>query len=181
MESEALARAVIAKLREAGHQAYLVAARCATCCWGPAQDFDVSTDARPERIMDLFPNRDKWARTSAWCWCATQVRRWRWPRFAATTNTPMAGPPACISRATRAGRAAPRLHHQRLMMEAATGEVLDYVGGRADLERRVVRAIGDPDAVFWKIICGCCARPFRRALEVRDRIRTFEAMARTMR
>jgi poly(A) polymerase len=35
-----------------------------------------------------------------------------------------------------------------LMMEAATGEVLDYVGGRADLERRVVRAIGDPYARF---------------------------------
>jgi poly(A) polymerase len=35
-----------------------------------------------------------------------------------------------------------------LMMEAETGKVLDYVGGRADLERRVVRAIGDPDARF---------------------------------
>jgi poly(A) polymerase len=35
-----------------------------------------------------------------------------------------------------------------LMMEADTGRVLDYVGGRADLESRVVRAIGDPDARF---------------------------------
>jgi poly(A) polymerase len=35
-----------------------------------------------------------------------------------------------------------------LMMEAGTGKVLDYVGGRADVERRIVRAIGDPDARF---------------------------------
>jgi len=35
-----------------------------------------------------------------------------------------------------------------LMMEAETGKVLDYVGGRADLERHMVRAIGDPDARF---------------------------------
>jgi len=35
-----------------------------------------------------------------------------------------------------------------LMMEADTGKVLDYVGGRADLERHMVRAIGDPDARF---------------------------------
>src|ERR1039458_6267053 len=28
------------------------------------------------------------------------------------------------------------------------GEVLDYVGGRADLERRVVRTNGDPDLRF---------------------------------
>jgi putative nucleotidyltransferase with HDIG domain len=31
-----------------------------------------------------------------------------------------------------------------LMMDPDTGEVLDYVGGRADLDQRVVRAIGDP-------------------------------------
>ena len=35
-----------------------------------------------------------------------------------------------------------------LLMDPETGHVLDYVGGRADLERRVVRAIGDPDVRF---------------------------------
>jgi poly(A) polymerase len=35
-----------------------------------------------------------------------------------------------------------------LMMNPASGEVLDYVAGRADLEGGVVRAIGDPDARF---------------------------------
>jgi poly(A) polymerase len=34
------------------------------------------------------------------------------------------------------------------MMEADTGNVIDYVGGREDLERRVVRAIGDAGARF---------------------------------
>src|SRR5581483_10468565 len=35
-----------------------------------------------------------------------------------------------------------------LMMDPETGEVLDYVGGRGDLMRRVIRAIGDPDRRF---------------------------------
>ena len=35
-----------------------------------------------------------------------------------------------------------------LMLDPESGEVLDYVGGRADLESRVVRAIGDPDVRF---------------------------------
>ena len=34
------------------------------------------------------------------------------------------------------------------MMDPDSGEVLDFVGGRADLERRVIRAIGDADARF---------------------------------
>jgi tRNA nucleotidyltransferase/poly(A) polymerase len=45
-----------------------------------------------------------------------------------------------------------------LMMDPETGKVLDYVGGRADLDARLVRAIGDPDARFARTICACCAR-----------------------
>jgi poly(A) polymerase len=35
-----------------------------------------------------------------------------------------------------------------LFEDPATGEVLDYVGGRADLAARVLRAIGDPESRF---------------------------------
>jgi poly(A) polymerase len=35
-----------------------------------------------------------------------------------------------------------------LFLDPSTGEVTDYVGGRADLEARVLRAIGDPAARF---------------------------------
>src|SRR5579864_7575425 len=57
MDSEGLARAVIAKLRAAGHQAYLVGGCVRDLLLGARpKDFDISTDARPDRIMDLFPN-----------------------------------------------------------------------------------------------------------------------------
>ncbi|MGH9584730.1 MAG: CCA tRNA nucleotidyltransferase, partial [Bryobacteraceae bacterium] len=35
-----------------------------------------------------------------------------------------------------------------LMQDPLSGEILDFVGGRADLERRIVRAIGDPEQRF---------------------------------
>ena len=35
-----------------------------------------------------------------------------------------------------------------LLMDPLSGEVLDYVGGRADLEAHIVRAIGDPERRF---------------------------------
>ncbi len=56
MESEALSRQVIAKLRAAGHQAYLVGGCVRDLLLGcKPKDYDVATDARPDRIMDLFP------------------------------------------------------------------------------------------------------------------------------
>ena len=57
MESEALAHQVIAKLRGAGHQAYLVGGCVRDLLLGvKPKDFDIATDARPDRIMDLFPS-----------------------------------------------------------------------------------------------------------------------------
>src|SRR3954447_22779096 len=56
MEAQALARQVIAKLRASGHQAYLVGGCVRDLLLGETpKDFDVATDARPDRIMDLFP------------------------------------------------------------------------------------------------------------------------------
>src|ERR1700754_2912080 len=57
MQEELLARHVIATLRAAGHQAYLVGGCVRDLVLGvKPKDYDVATDARPDRIMDLFPN-----------------------------------------------------------------------------------------------------------------------------
>ncbi len=56
MDSEALAHQVIARLRGGGHQAFLVGGCVRDLLLGvKPKDFDVATDARPDRIMDLFP------------------------------------------------------------------------------------------------------------------------------
>jgi poly(A) polymerase len=47
---------VIAKLRGVGHQAFLVGGCVRDLLLGvKPRDFDIATDARPDRIMDLFP------------------------------------------------------------------------------------------------------------------------------
>jgi tRNA nucleotidyltransferase/poly(A) polymerase len=56
MDPEALARQVIRTLRASGHQAYLVGGCVRDLLLGAKpKDFDIATDARPDRIMDLFP------------------------------------------------------------------------------------------------------------------------------
>src|SRR3974390_511436 len=54
--AEALAHQVVRTLRTAGHQAYLVGGCVRDLLLGSQpKDFDVSTDAPPERIVALFP------------------------------------------------------------------------------------------------------------------------------
>ena len=56
MQSRALAERICAVLREAGHQAFFVGGCVRDLLLGrePA-DFDVATDAPPERVLQLFP------------------------------------------------------------------------------------------------------------------------------
>ncbi len=46
------------------------------------------------------------------------------------------------------GCRASRLYHQRHDARSGDGEVLDFVGGRKDLEAGIIRAIGDPERRF---------------------------------
>jgi poly(A) polymerase len=182
MESEALARAVIAKLREAGHQAYLVGGSVRDLLLGAQpKDFDVSTDARPERIMGLFPQSGQVGAHFGVVLVRDAGAQVEVATFRSDHEYADGRRPASVH-----FESDPREDVLRrdftingLMMEAATGEVLDYVGGRADLERRVVRAIGDPDARFLEDHLRLL-RAVRFAARLRFEIEsaTFEAMAR---
>src|ERR1039457_4105832 len=151
MESEALARAVIAKLRGAGPPAYLVGGGGGGLLLGAKpKDFDVSTDARPERIVNLFPKSGQVGAHFGVVLVRDACSQVEVATFRSDHEYADGRRPASVH-----FESDPRQDVLRrdftingLMMEAETGRVLDYVGGRADLERRVVRAIGDPDARF---------------------------------
>jgi poly(A) polymerase len=182
MESEALARAVIAKLRGAGHQAYLVGGSVRDLLLGAKpKDFDVATDARPERIMDLFPKSGQVGAHFGVVLVRDAGAQVEVATFRSDHEYADGRRPASVH-----FESDPREDVLRrdftingLMMEAATGEVLDYVGGRADLERRVVRAIGDPDARFGEDHLRLLrAVRFAARLGFEIESATFEAMAR---
>jgi poly(A) polymerase len=151
MESEALARAVIAKLRGAGHQAYLVGGCVRDVLLGSQpKDFDVSTDARPERIMELFPQSGQVGAHFGVVLVRDAGSQVEVATFRSDHDYNDGRRPASVHFENDPREDVLRRDFtiNGLMMEADTGKVLDYVGGRADVERRVVRAIGDPDARF---------------------------------
>jgi len=151
MEAEALAHRVIAKLRGSGHQAYLVGGCVRDLLLGAKpKDFDVATDARPDRIMSLFPNSGKVGAFFGVVLVRDELAQVEVATFRSDNDYSDGRRPASVHFEHDARQDVLRRDFtiNGLLMDPETGGVLDYVDGRADLERRLIRAIGDPAVRF---------------------------------
>ena len=158
-----LATEIVRTLRQHGHQAYLVGGCVRDLLLGrePA-DYDVATDAVPDRVMQIFP--DTWAVGAQFGVVLVPMPKGE-PTPGATEH------PGAIEVATfrsdglyTDGRHPSQVQYTRdpkedvqrrdftingLLLDPLAGdEVLDYVGGRLDLERKLVRTIGNPERRF---------------------------------
>ncbi|MFL6353156.1 MAG: CCA tRNA nucleotidyltransferase [Bryobacteraceae bacterium] len=149
---ETLATKIVRELRARGHKAYLVGGCVRDRLLGIVpKDYDISTDAAPDEILSYFPHSE---------------------RIGVHFGVILVGAPDGIHVEVATFRSDgvyfdgrrpdkvqfetdPALDAQRrdftingLMLEPLSGELLDYVGGRADLEQQVVRAIGDAERRF---------------------------------
>ncbi|MDT8069799.1 MAG: CCA tRNA nucleotidyltransferase [Terriglobia bacterium] len=161
---------VVRTLRSQGHQAYFVGGCVRDLLLGrdPA-DFDVSTDATPDQVMRIFPQT--YAVGAQFGVVLVPFRAVGVDGGAAEGEELTAEHPKVIEVATfrsdgaySDGRhpdavrysADPREDVQRrdftingLMLDPLDGQhVLDYVGGQQDLQRHLVRTIGDPERRF---------------------------------
>ena len=151
MDSEALARTVIAKLRGVGHQAYLVGGCVRDLLLGvKPKDFDVATDARPDRIMDLFPRSGRVGAHFGVVLVRDVFDQVEVATFRSDHDYLDGRHPEQVRFETDPREDVLRRDFtiNGLMMDPDTGRVLDFVDGRGDLARGVIRAIGDPYARF---------------------------------
>ena len=151
MTNEALALAVISRLRGTGHQAYLVGGCVRDLLLGVhPKDFDVSTDARPDRILDLFPNSGRVGAHFGVVLVRDGSSQVEVATFRSDLEYSDGRRPDAVHFESdpRADVLRRDFTINGLMMDPDTGGILDFIGGRADLERRMVRAIGDPGARF---------------------------------
>jgi len=147
VDSEVLAHRVIERLHGAGHQAFLVGGCVRDMLLGmKPKDYDVATDARPDRIMDLFPNsgrvgahfgvvlvRDVFDQVEVATFRSDhEYMDGRHPEHVRFESDP------------REDVLRRDFTINGLLMEPSSGRVLDFVDGQLDLVRGIVRAIGDP-------------------------------------
>jgi putative nucleotidyltransferase with HDIG domain len=151
-QREGLAIDVIRELRAHGHKAYLVGGCVRDRLLGILpKDFDVVTDARPETVLRYYPN----SQTVGAHFGVVLITRGEGIQVEVATFRSE----DTYSDGRRPDQvhfeSDPALDAQRrdftingLMQDPVSGEVLDFVGGRHDLDGRIVRAIGDPEMRF---------------------------------
>ncbi len=146
-----LAEQVCATLRRSGHQAYLVGGCVRDLILGrePA-DYDVTTDARPERVLELFPRGLTVGARFGVILVVEDGIQVEVATFRSDIGYTDGRHPDAVAYAKTPQEDVERRDFtiNGLLMDSATNEVLDFVGGREDLGAGIVRAIGDPRLRF---------------------------------
>jgi poly(A) polymerase len=146
-----LANSICDTLQHNGHQGLLVGGCVRDLLLGrEPSDYDVTTDATPERVMELFPESIA---------VGAQFGVVLVPRDGLKVEVATFRSDVGYSDGRHPDRVvfskSPEEDVQRrdftingLLMRHDTGEILDLVDGQADLEAGVIRAIGEPDRRF---------------------------------
>lgn len=149
--SEVAARAIVERLRGAGQQALYAGGAVRDHLLGQAaQDYDVATDAHPETVMRLFPHHTAVGAKFGVVLVHRdgshiEVATFRTDGSYGDGRHPDEVAYSCDAREDVLRR---DFTINGLLLDPENGEVLDYVGGRADLAAGIVRAIGDPERRF---------------------------------
>jgi poly(A) polymerase len=146
-----LANSICDTLIRSGHQAFLVGGCVRDLLLGrePA-DYDVSTDARPERVVALFPEAVAVGAQFGVILIPLGDYKVEVATFRSDIGSADGRHPERVVFSSNAEQDVQRRDFtvNGLLMRHETGEVLDFVGGQQDLRAGVIRAIGEPSDRF---------------------------------
>ena len=151
MTPRTLADHICERLRAAGYQGYLVGGCVRDILLGrePA-DYDVATDATPDRVVEIFPGSLTVGAKFGVVIVPREGAEVEVATFRSETGYADGRHPDAVVFAQTPEEDVRRRDFtiNALLMDPRNGEILDFVGGRADLNAGIIRAIGDPDTRF---------------------------------
>jgi poly(A) polymerase len=146
-----LANSICDTLRRNGHQALLAGGCVRDLQLGrePA-DYDVATDATPERVLELFPDGITVGAQFGVILVYREDIKVEVATFRSDIGYSDGRHPDRVVYALTAKEDVQRRDFtiNGMLMRPENGEVLDYVGGQADLKAGLIRAIGEPALRF---------------------------------
>src|SRR5205807_9934277 len=147
---ELTARGVAQRLRAAGHVAYFAGGCVRDLLRGQVpKDFDVATDARPDAVQKIFPRTYAVGGHFGVIVVLENGFQFEVATFRSDGAYLDGRRPVEVHFASAEEDAARRdFTINGMFFDPDANAVIDFVGGRADLEARLIRAIGDPAQRF---------------------------------
>ncbi len=142
--------AIVRRLRGAGHEAFWVGGCVRDLVRGVVpKDFDIVTSARPEEVQALFPRTAPVGARFGVMIVIDNGRTYEVATFRTEAGYDDGRHPSRVAYATAEEDVLRRdFTINGLLMDPETGRIIDYVDGRRDIERRIIRTIGAPDKRF---------------------------------
>ncbi len=137
---------IVRRLRRHGHQAYWAGGAVRDLLLGrPPTDIDIATSARPDEVQALFPENVPMGKAFGVIQVLWEGQPFEVATFRAEADYTDGRHPDAIRFADARADALRRdFTINALFQDPLTGEILDFAGGRADLEARLIRAVGNP-------------------------------------
>ncbi|MHC4912405.1 MAG: CCA tRNA nucleotidyltransferase [Planctomycetota bacterium] len=141
---------IIKRLRHNGFEA-LLAGGCVRdmLLRRPATDYDIATDAVPDEVIKLFRRTLKVGAKFGVVIVLLEGKQVEVATFRTETGYADGRHPAKVKFATAAEDASRRdFTINGMFFDPLTKKVIDYVNGRADLKKRLIRTVGKPEERF---------------------------------
>src|SRR3984893_11589030 len=147
---EKTAREIASRLRAKGHVAYFAGGCVRDMVRGlPAKDFDIATDATPEVVQKIFPHTYAVGAHFGVVVVVESELNFQVATFRSDGAYLDHRHPVDVRFSSPEEDAKRRdFTINGMFFDPAKNEVIDFVGGRADIEAKVVRAIGEPNQRF---------------------------------
>ncbi len=176
---EITARAIVRRLREAGHEAWYAGGCVRDMLLGKTpHDYDIATDARPEQVQAIFPRTVPVGAQFGVIIVLEGGGEYQVATFRADGVYLDGRRPEGVTFTTAEGDARRRdFTINGLFYDPSSERVLDFVDGRADLQAKIIRAIGNAGERFaedkLRVLRGV---RFAAALDFRIEPATWEAI-----
>jgi poly(A) polymerase len=141
---------IVHRLKQSGHEAYFVGGCVRDFILGKvSSDYDVVTSALPDQVITLFSNTVSIGAKFGVVAVIVQNRPYEVATFRSDDIYEDGRHPSHVHFSSAKEDVFRRdFTINGLLMDPDTNEIIDYVNGRSDIEKKIIRTIGDPDSRF---------------------------------